>query len=262
LIPQLATSFLIYHELEAPGRPLCRSDAGYVRYVVFVNVFREQLQCLRQLGLRGISVGGALRFEDPHAVAITFDDGCESDLLVAAPLLHDSGFNATFYAVAGWIGKPGFLSRSQLQELSDAGFEIGCHSMTHAYLSHLDEAGLHREIADAKVCLEQLIGKPVTHFSCPGGRLSRDAVRVAKEARFLSVATSCLVRNNPASDRYRLGRLGVMRSTTVHSFERLCRDDKVLRRLRYRDYLKSWAKLVLGDSTYDQIRAKLLARPH
>jgi len=262
LIAQLGTSFLMYHELEVPGRPLCRSDAGYLRYVVFVNAFREQLQRLRQLGLRGISVGSALRFDDPHAVAITFDDGCESDLLVAAPLLHDSGFNATFYAVAGWIGKPGFLSRAQLQELSDAGFEIGCHSMTHAYLSHLDDAGLQKEIADAKVCLEQLIGKPVTHFSCPGGRLSRNAARVAKQARFASVATSTLVRNNPASDRFRLGRLVVMRRTALDSFERLCRDDKLLRGLRYREYVKSLAKVVLGDSAYDQIRDKLLARPH
>jgi len=42
--------------------------------------------------------------------------------------------------------------------------------MTHAYLTDLDDRGLQREIADAKAQLEEILGKTVEHFSCPGGR--------------------------------------------------------------------------------------------
>ena len=28
------TLYLMYHELETPGRPLCHSEPGYVRYIL------------------------------------------------------------------------------------------------------------------------------------------------------------------------------------------------------------------------------------
>ena len=70
-------------------------------------------------------------------VCITFDDGCETDLLAAAPILKEFGFGATFYITVGFLGKPGYLSEAQVRNLSALGFEIGCHSLTHPYLPTL-----------------------------------------------------------------------------------------------------------------------------
>ena len=151
----------MYHELELPGRSLCQSDPGYVRYILSADEFAMQMQQLSELGFRGLNVSDALTFSTP-AVAITFDDGCETDLISAAPILKQHALGATFFVVSGFVGKQGFLSHTQLRELADLDFEIGCHSMTHPYLSDLDEAGLQREIVDAKIALEQMIGKPVT----------------------------------------------------------------------------------------------------
>src|SRR5262249_26074061 len=141
-----------------------------------------QLARLRAGGFRGLSVGEALAGgagEGPEVV-LTFDDGCETDLVTAAPLLEEAGFRATFYVVTGFVGRPGYLGAAQLCELAGRGFEVGCHSQTHAYLPDLDEAGLDEEVAGAKGRLEQLLGRRVEHFSCPGGRWSR---RVAAAAR-------------------------------------------------------------------------------
>src|SRR4051812_17342126 len=101
----------MYHEIELPGRPTCRAEPGYLRYVVPEANFLVQLDHLRAEGVRGLSVGAALagRPAGQRAVAITFDDGCETDLLVAAPLLRERGFGATFYVVPGFLGRPGFL---------------------------------------------------------------------------------------------------------------------------------------------------------
>ena len=35
--------FLMYHEIELPGRPLCQSAPGYVRYILPLETFRSQM---------------------------------------------------------------------------------------------------------------------------------------------------------------------------------------------------------------------------
>ena len=188
---------------------------------------------------------------------ITFDDGCETDLITAAPILKQHCFGATFFVVSGFIGKRGFLSQPQLRELADLGFEIGCHSMTHPYLSDLDEAGLQREIADAKIALEQMIGKPVQHFSCPGGRYDSRAMRAAKDAGFSTVSTSVPRANTIATDRLSLGRVAITRGMRGEEFIQACRAQS-LWKLHARSELRNRVKRVLGNSLYDRLRASLL----
>src|ERR1700687_614245 len=181
--------YLMYHELEIPGRRLCQSEPGYARYVLPEPNFRAQMDHLKGDGWQGLSVSKALAFPKGRNVTITFDDGCETDLLAAAPILRRAGFNATLFITCGRLGKPGYLSPAQLKELSGQGFEIGCHSMTHPYLTDLDARGLRHEISDAKSELEQIIGQPVDHFSCPGGRCDRRVVTVARADGYRTGAT-------------------------------------------------------------------------
>ena len=42
-------------------------------------------------------------------------------------------------------------SARQVRDLDAQGFQIGCHSMTHPYLSDLTELELKREVAEAKL---------------------------------------------------------------------------------------------------------------
>src|SRR5690242_20085089 len=100
----------MYHELELAGRSLVQSDPGYTRYVVPEPGFRPQLDWLKRNNWRGLCVSEALRFEPQPGVAITFDDGCETDLLAAAPLLQKYAFRATFYVTSGFLGRSGYLS--------------------------------------------------------------------------------------------------------------------------------------------------------
>lgn len=253
------TVYLMYHELELPGRALNQHEEGYVRYVVTETDFRAQLAHLRAGGFLGLNVTEALEHSDqePPGVAITCDDGSETDRLAAAPLLKEAGFNATFYVVAGFIGRRGYLSPAHLRELSDLGFEIGCHSMTHPYLSHLGPDPLRTEIVEPKARLEQLIGRSVDHFSCPGGRWSRRAAEVAREAGYRSVAASRPGANSRATDRFRLARVPVMRGTTIAEFDRLCRSQGLLAR-RARAAVLAAARGVIGHSTYERVRAAIL----
>lgn len=250
---------VMYHELELPGRALCHSEPGYVRYILVEADFRSQMRWLQQSGRRSISVGEALPLPEEHGVAVTFDDGCETDFIAAAPALKDTGNNATFYVTVGFLGKRGYMSPAQLRELGASGFEIGCHSMTHPYLSDLSDDKLHQEIAIAKIELEQITGRPVEHFSCPGGRWDRRVSEVAKRAGYRSVATSRAIANSQHADPFSLGRVPVMRETSLEAFQRLCQG-RGLWKLQVRDLTRSSAKRLFGNSAYDRIRSLLLNR--
>ncbi|MCI0485924.1 MAG: polysaccharide deacetylase family protein [Blastocatellia bacterium] len=256
---QSGTVYLMYHELEMPGRRLCRDEEGYARYVITQSDFRAHLAYLKANGFRGMSVTEALDRNDHNrpAVAITFDDGCETDLLVAAPMLEEAGFNATFYIVAGFTGERGYLSERQLRELSDSGFEIGCHSMTHSYLTDLDADRLRFEIAEAKDRLEQITGKRVEHFSCPGGRWNHRVARTAEEAGYRSVVTSRAGVNSQTSDRFCLTRVAIKRGIEISEFDRLCRAEGMIA-LRAKASILSAAKFMLGNSVYEKVRSALL----
>ena len=106
-------------------------------------------------GWRGLNVSQAIQSFDPKNVCITFDGGCETDLIWAAPLLRELGFGATSYITANFLGKPGFMSHAQVRELHSLGFEIGCHSMTHPYLTDVDDARLARKLRERRTGLSK-----------------------------------------------------------------------------------------------------------
>lgn len=261
--------FLMYHELEAAGRPLCESGPGYVRYVLGLEDFRRHVSRLRAEGARGVSVGEALSAFDGGAgageesgrprVVFTFDDGCETDLLFAAPTLKEAGFGATFYVTVAHLGRRGYMSEAQLRELSDSGFEVGSHSLTHSYLHDLPDERVRAEVSESKDRLEQLTGRAVLHFSCPGGRWDARVAGEARAAGYTSLVTSRPGVNSPSDDRFRLSRVAVMRGTSEEDFARACRGEG-LAALRARGAVLDVAKRVLGNSIYERLRSTVLGQ--
>lgn len=94
--------------------------------------------------------------------------------------------------------------------------------MTHAYLSDIEESDLKREIVDAKVRIEQIVGHKIDHFSCPGGRYNQRALDVARRAGFKTVANSEFHANTPATNLYELGRVAMLRDLPIEAFSDIC----------------------------------------
>lgn len=249
--------FLMYHELELPGRALCHAEPGYVRYVLQASDFRGQMEILKRKDWRGTSVGEAVRQFSKNTAAITFDDGCETDLLAAAPILREFGFGATFFITTGWLGRPGFLSASQLRELASLGFEIGSHSLTHAHLTDLDHAALHREISGSKLELEQILGQPIEHFSCPGGSYNARVAQLARKAGYRTVCTSQVRVNTARTDTLALGRIAVTRHTPATEFWNICQAHG-LWRAKLSAQLRDAVRNTLGNSAYNRLRKTML----
>jgi peptidoglycan/xylan/chitin deacetylase (PgdA/CDA1 family) len=212
---------------------------------------------IKQSGWRGLSVGEALHYPAEPSVCITFDDGCETDLIAAAPVLREFGFHATFYLTAGFLNTPGYLNTSQVRELDTQGFEIGCHSMTHPYLSDLAEPELKREVVDAKLQIEKIVGHPIDHFSCPGGRYDERTLQMARHAGFRTVANSKFYANSSGTSPYELGRVAMLRELTLEEFGASCQG-RGLSKKRLLHQARRSMQRALGNHAYDRLRAILL----
>lgn len=249
----------MYHEIEIAGRPLCQDEPGYVRYVVTASDFSAQMQALKDSGRHGRSVSEALSGPADCGVVITFDDGCETDLLTAAPLLRQFGFNGTFYVTVGFLGRRGYLSRGQLKELADLGFEVGSHSLTHPYLTDLSDEQLFYELSGSKHELEQITGRPIQHVSCPGGRWDQRVVAKARQAGYRSVSTSRAAAVTARTTPFALGRVAVMRGTSLGKFQALSKGQG-LWVIRLKDSLRASVRNLLGNTLYDRARRRILAK--
>jgi peptidoglycan/xylan/chitin deacetylase (PgdA/CDA1 family) len=252
--------FLMYHELELTGRNLCQSEPGYVRYILSIEAFRQQMAWVKEAGWLGLNVSEALRYPSKPSICVTFDDGCETDLIAAAPVLREFDFNATFYLTAGFLGTPGYLNAGQVRDLDAQGFQIGCHSMTHPYLCDLPERELKREVADAKLQIEAIVGHTIEHFSCPGGRYDERTLLMARQAGFVTVANSQFYANAPGTSLYELGRVAMLRDLTLAEFGETCHGQGLWKK-RLQHEARRGAQRVLGNRAYDNLRAILLREP-
>jgi peptidoglycan/xylan/chitin deacetylase (PgdA/CDA1 family) len=251
------TVFLMYHELALPNRATCHREPGYTRYVVSASAFCAHMDRLKRDGWHAKNASQALQSFDGKSACVTFDDGCETDLLSAAPLLKELGFGATSYITVGFLGQPGYLSASQVRSLSALGVEIGCHSQTHPYLPDLDDARLRDETAGAKDRLEQIAGVPVEHFSCPGGRWDRRVVAAVKAANFRSMATSRTAMNFAGTNPFGLARVAVLQNASEESVAQAC-SGRGLLGTQLKERARESFQRVLGNSAYDSLRALLL----
>src|SRR5579871_328809 len=249
--------FLMYHELGIPGREPCQKEPGYTRYVVPHAEFRKQIRHLAEEEWRGIGVGQAVRSFGRKCVCITFDDGCETDLLCAAPVLKELGFGATFYITPGFLSRPGYLSKTQVRELHTLGFEVGCHSQTHPYLTDVNDQRLHDETTGAKQRLEQITEASVEHFSCPGGRWDRRVLEAVKKAGFRTMATSQTGINEASADLFELTRVPVLSGMSVQQVIRMSHGEGLLQS-RVKDSVRELIRGLLGNSTYDSLRSIVL----
>ena len=193
---------LLYHRLGLPK--LGSLVAG--QYVA-PRLFRWQLdyQCAR--GWRGVPLADMLR--DPGAAlddqfSVTFDDGYLCVYEHAIPALAERNVTATIYVVAGsvdgindWDRNAGdqterMMSREQIREIADLGFEIGSHTMTHPRLTELSDDQLAQELTDSKKALEDIIGREVTAFSYPYGNRDTRVIRAVAAAGYSTAVSTRL----------------------------------------------------------------------
>lgn len=143
-----------------------------------------------------------------RVAVLTFDDAYRSVLTRARPILAAHGFPATVFVPTDWVGRdepmrwPGIdrwlegphegelypLDWEEVGQLVEAGWEVGSHSCSHPRLTGVDDATLHRELADSRAVVEDRLSRPCTSFAYPYGDVDARVAGAAERAGYTAGA--------------------------------------------------------------------------
>lgn len=221
-----------------------------------VDLFRRYAETVRQSGLSVVSSFPLP--EDRSSVIFTFDDGGVS-ALTAADILESEEWRGVFFVTTDLIDHPGFLSQQQVVELSDRGHAIGSHSCSHPdVFRDLSPAEMHYEWTKSRDVLEQLLGRPVTLASVPGGDISAATITQAAAAGLNHVFTS-----EQTTHAWRqsgiccYGRMMMLNRTTPKTLQRWLRYPSLgILPERAIRFSKSSAKTILGPTYRELVRKR------
>lgn len=149
----------------------------------------EQQQAARS----GSTRGGSYFQGDPNRAmaALTIDDAVHP---LYAPLildaLHRTGGKATFFVVGRNVEAYPYFVRDLVKD----GHEIANHTFHHVRLVGLSTAQIRDELESTNKLIRAISGEPVRFFRPPGGRYSKDVLRIASSLGM----TTAFWTNDPA----------------------------------------------------------------
>ena len=241
---------LLYHRVGAPRAGTMAS------LTVAPRKFARDMRALKRWGYTAISAEdwqAWVREAKPlplKPVLITFDDAYDDLREHAFPMLEQLGLKATVFVVTGELGGRNawdtargheelpLLAADALREWARRGIEFAAHSHTHADLRSLSPAEVAREAAMSKASLDDVMGKAPTSFAYPYGDMNTE-VRAAVALEFPVAFTADPGLNILRTDLLALHRTMVLPTDTL---------------------LDLWLRLRLGDSPFNNLRARVRLR--
>ena len=190
IINRQQVPILCYHQI----RDYKPSDSKTARdYIVPPASFRNQMQSLADSGYHAILpdelydylVTGKQLPAKP--VMITFDDSRVDQYTAALPELNKHGFKGVFFIMTVALGKPGYMSRDQVKQLSDEGHTVGSHTYDHKNVKQYVVDDWVEQIQNPSKQLQTITGKPVNYFAYPFGLWNKDAIAKLKDHDFKAV---------------------------------------------------------------------------
>ncbi len=151
-------------------------------YIVKPNDFKAQIKMLADSGYHTIlpdQLQAYLTKGTPlpsKPIMLTFDDTKLDQYTVAKPTLDKYGFKGVFFIMTVSIGRPNYMTKEQIKQLSDEGHVIGSHTYDHGNVKKYEAADWVRQIEKPTKQLEAITGKPIEYFAYPFGLWRPEAI--------------------------------------------------------------------------------------
>jgi peptidoglycan/xylan/chitin deacetylase (PgdA/CDA1 family) len=131
---------------------------------------------------------------DPHQLALTYDDGPNDAASGTAALLdllaaHDT--RATFFMIGNFVHQQPDLAR----RVHAAGHLIGNHTETHRWLHTKSRQVIHEELRACNQALEDTLGASVRYFRPPHGARRPFVLQAARELGLTTVQWNVTARD-------------------------------------------------------------------
>jgi peptidoglycan/xylan/chitin deacetylase (PgdA/CDA1 family) len=183
-------------------------------------------------------------YNDPQAIAITFDDGYRDISDYALPVMKKHNIPATVFLITSYIGKRNMwdlnlgwiryehLGEKDIELLIDNGWEIGSHTVTHRCLVGMDKETVKYEIAESKKYLEDKFKINVFYLSLPFGKINKFILEEALSEGYKGICGFYPFQyyNNLRRNKEILPRLAVYRTDSLSSIDRKLSTGLKLRR--------------------------------
>jgi len=206
---------LMYHHIQSDPKS---------RYFIDPALFETQMAYLAKNGYHTITMtqyADALRNGTslaPKSIVLTFDDGYRNAYTGAFPILKKYGFTGTFYVITNVVGAPAYLTWDQIQEMHDAGMEIGAHTESHAFLTRLSPWRAFMEIWGSKLVLTEHLHVPITSFAYPYNDHDQRTVELAHLAGFNNAVIVDYHQSDLPIDAYTIPRITVVNREGMEAF--------------------------------------------
>lgn len=141
-------------------------------------------------------------YDKKKPIVITFDDGYEDAYTNAWPTLKENNFTGTFFIIRNFVGRAEYMNQNQIDILSDAGMEIGSHTLSHPSLEKLSDENQGTQIFDSK--------ESAKTFCYPSGKYNDTTIALLKEAGYLAAVTTQPGITNQDSNLFELPRVRIV----------------------------------------------------
>lgn len=178
---------LCYHHIK-DGKPT--ND-----YTVNAETFRQQMKILADSGYHSIlpdEYYNYLAHGKPlptKPFMITFDDTDEEQFTIGKTEMDKHGFKGVYFIMTISIGRPRYMTKEQIKQLSDEGHVVASHTWRHdrvdKYLTtpHIDRDSKKMvnndwdlQLVETRKKLEDIIGKEIHYFAYPFGIWKHDGI--------------------------------------------------------------------------------------
>ena len=153
------------------------------------DTFREETGWLASHGYHTITLPELFSGYIPaNPIVLTFDDGYQDNYDNAYKILREKGQKGTFFVISGFVGG-GYLSNTEVKEMSNGGMDIESHTVSHPELAKLSPASLTEQLMKSKQVLEDLTGKKVDFLAYPFGNYNDSIKNATKAAGYKAAVT-------------------------------------------------------------------------
>ena len=192
---QTGIPVLMYHDI-------LRTKTDNNTSTLEIEKFKEQMNYLKKNGWTTITPSQLEAWVTKKAtlpkksVLITFDDGYQSTIDLAYPILKTHGFQATSFLITSRINRPGTVSELGMIQTQDVySYQNHTHAF-HMYNSYTNmsllqqesEGAIFDDLELANNSIEEILGYDyrVTALAYPYGKRSPQAIRALKSAGMTS----------------------------------------------------------------------------
>ncbi|WP_201982276.1 polysaccharide deacetylase family protein [Hymenobacter rubidus] len=180
---------LCYHQI----RDWTARDSKNAKdYITPIATFKGHIKMLADSGYHTISPDQLYAYMTTGAklpskpIMLTFDDTDLDQFTIARPELDKYGYKAMYFVMTVSLGRPHYMTKAMVKQLSDEGNVIGSHTWDHHNVKKYQGKDWETQIDKPTKTLEEITGKKIVYFAYPFGLWNPQAFPELKKRGFVA----------------------------------------------------------------------------